>query len=266
VQAPNQMARRVIRRSMLIVLLNILLIAGLFIAASYIEIETEEWFSALPEWTGGSKTVLWLAAVACSLPLYVASARKLNAISMIIAEMSVDQSLPEERKLSRRLLLTTVLFSVFSILLVGAGVLFSYALLPPFPVLVVLVCLLGVVMARDWNRMVRVYARAQAALRDTLADNTAEHSHAPQPVKDLLETVGLRTLTIEPNAPAAGKLIRELEVRRLTGAYIIGIERDGEAMINPSPDEELNVGDKVVLLGEDSQLSKAADLMLLAAY
>jgi K+/H+ antiporter YhaU regulatory subunit KhtT len=145
-------------------------------------------------------------------------------------------------------------------------VLFSYALLPPFPVLVVLVCLLGVVMARDWNRMVRVYARAQAALRDTLADNTAEHSHAPQPVKDLLETVGLRTLTIEPNAPAAGKLIRELEVRRLTGAYIIGIERDGEAMINPSPDEELNVGDKVVLLGEDSQLSKAADLMLLAAY
>ena len=61
----------------------------------------------------------------------------------------------------------------------------------------------------------------------------------------------------------ATKLIRELQLRTLTGASAVGIERDGTSVINPGPDEELQVGDRVLLLGDDTQL-KAASKMLTA--
>ena len=48
---------------------------------------------------------------------------------------------------------------------------------------------------------------------------------------------------------AARKLIRELQLRSHTGASIIGIERSGASLVNPGPDEELQPGDQVLLLG-----------------
>ncbi|MBK6539657.1 MAG: hypothetical protein IPG09_18530 [Ignavibacteria bacterium] len=35
------------------------------------------------------------------------------------------------------------------------------------------------------------------------------------------------------------KLISELRLRSITGATIIGIERDGKSIVNPEADEEL---------------------------
>jgi hypothetical protein len=51
-------------------------------------------------------------------------------------------------------------------------------------------------------------------------------------------------------------------VRRQIGAdRIIAIERNGRSLFNPGPDEELQAGDKVLLLGTHSQLAAATALM-----
>ena len=54
-----------------------------------------------------------------------------------------------------------------------------------------------------------------------------------------------------------GKLIRELELRTRTGASIVGFARNGTNLINPGPDEELQAGDQVLLLGTRAQLDAA---------
>jgi CPA2 family monovalent cation:H+ antiporter-2 len=73
----------------------------------------------------------------------------------------------------------------------------------------------------------------------------------------------LETRTIAADAPAVGKLIRELELRTRTGASIVGIERNrGERIINPGPDEELQRGDQVLLLGTRAQLDSAKSFFL----
>jgi CPA2 family monovalent cation:H+ antiporter-2 len=59
------------------------------------------------------------------------------------------------------------------------------------------------------------------------------------------------------DSAAARKLIRELQLRTQTGASIIGIERGGESLINPGPDEELRAGDQILLLGNRAQLGLA---------
>ncbi|MBT4622422.1 MAG: hypothetical protein HOB97_00070, partial [Verrucomicrobia bacterium] len=38
---------------------------------------------------------------------------------------------------------------------------------------------------------------------------------------------------------------------------IVGIERDGERIVNPGPGETLLEGDRLLLLGEDTKLPKA---------
>ena len=57
-------------------------------------------------------------------------------------------------------------------------------------------------------------------------------------------------------------LIRELELRTKTGASIVAIERAGANNVNPGPDEELQVNDQVLLLGNPAQLEKARKHLL----
>ncbi len=63
--------------------------------------------------------------------------------------------------------------------------------------------------------------------------------------------------TIAAGSPAAGRLIREVPLRRDTGASIVGIDRNGASIVNPGPDEELQAGDQLLLLGTRAQLDKA---------
>ena len=51
--------------------------------------------------------------------------------------------------------------------------------------------------------------------------------------------------------------IGELDLRANTGVSIVGIERDGERIVNPGPEETLLEGDRLLLLGEDTQFPKA---------
>jgi len=67
-------------------------------------------------------------------------------------------------------------------------------------------------------------------------------------------------VTVPAGAVVAGKLIREIALRTATGASVVGIERQGTNLINPGPDEELQAGDQVLVLGNRAQLDAARAL------
>ena len=62
-------------------------------------------------------------------------------------------------------------------------------------------------------------------------------------------------------ARAAGRSIRELEVRRTTGATILALVRDGLPLSNPSPDQRLEAGDSSVLVGSHAEIEHAFRLL-----
>lgn len=68
-------------------------------------------------------------------------------------------------------------------------------------------------------------------------------------------------IQIGPDSPAAGKTLRDLDIRKNTGATVIAIARDNEAITNPGPDLALQSDDIVVLLGAHADLDKAMDLL-----
>jgi K+/H+ antiporter YhaU regulatory subunit KhtT len=58
-----------------------------------------------------------------------------------------------------------------------------------------------------------------------------------------------------------GRKLRDIPLRQQTGASIVAIERNGQRVINPGPDETLQQGDRVLLLGELEQIPAACDLL-----
>ena len=118
-----------------------------------------------------------------------------------------------------------------------------------------------------WRRFERMYARAQGVLTETLtrppdAPVTTGRTTRRRPAPlAMLRQAELETVVVVKGAPAAGKLIRELHLRRKTGASVVGIERAGKNIVNPGPEEQLHVGDGVMLLGNRKQLEAARPLL-----
>jgi CPA2 family monovalent cation:H+ antiporter-2 len=68
-------------------------------------------------------------------------------------------------------------------------------------------------------------------------------------------------LQVAPDSSAAGKTLRELDIRKNSGATVIAVVRNGEASTNPGPDFTLQPDDIVVLLGAHADLDKAVNLL-----
>lgn len=76
-----------------------------------------------------------------------------------------------------------------------------------------------------------------------------------QPVQsETIETVlgddtVLEWVTVEADAPLAGKTLAEGAVRRETGASVLAIQRDEETITNPDADTRIEAGDTLIVLG-----------------
>ena len=248
--------RRLLRKWAMQLALNLALVSGLMITASWIGSRAERFLPEmkwLPPRTGGPKTVVWLSAMVISLPLLIASLRKVRAAAHVVAEMRATPSGSDTNVAAVRALIANTILICGGIVIVMWVLVLSSAILPPWPVFVMLLGVILAITTLMWNKFLRVYAKAQISIRETLT-YTAPPPPEIRPIPTMLEDAELETFTLMEGSPAIGKLIRELKLRTKTGASIVGIERNGDAIVNPGPDEEMKVGDRVLLLGTEAQL------------
>jgi CPA2 family monovalent cation:H+ antiporter-2 len=255
-------ARKLIRKVLLQLAINLALIVGFFLGAVFVDKLQFQWSERPSQWLGGRKTFLWLAALLLSLPVCIAFIRKLQAFSMMLAELTIREGRSAKQKTAFRALLSnTILFTgviMVSLLLL----LLSSPLLPPMKILFLLLGLAVVVavMLKTW--FVRIYARAQAAIRETLERERAPHEPQLQkPMPPLLEEAELLTLHLQMHWPCVGKTITDLRLRTLTGASVVVVRRAKESFINPNPDFRFEDQDQVLLLGDAAQLKAAVELL-----
>jgi CPA2 family monovalent cation:H+ antiporter-2 len=246
--------------------LNVVLIAAVFIGAAYFGEHPPGWLSQLlqkPQWL---RTAVWLAAAICSLPLQIATVRKLQSFGLLLAETKVSQERAGEHTAAIRSIIAALVPIVGSVALGVFVLMLSSTLLPPLNVLLVLLVIVGLIAWLTWRPFVKVHSTAQAALNDTFAKTD---SPAPQNIGaqlfPLLDEANLDAVTVPADSTVAGKLIRELALRTVTGASIVCIERQNTRSLNPGPDEEILAGDKVLLLGSQEQLTMAKQLLVTPA-
>jgi len=71
----------------------------------------------------------------------------------------------------------------------------------------------------------------------------------------------LPMLGIPPHSPAAGHTLREIDLRGLSGASVIAIQRGEARIVMPTGSETICVGDKLALAGSDEDVEAAIALL-----
>ena len=258
----NSLAWKLSRKWLLQMAINMALVAGVILGAAYLAYLPKPQPGWLAEWKLEPvtlRTVLWVAALVFSLPMLIANFRKLQALGMLISEATIRRESAGQRTQLLRAVVANVCLVAGTAGMILSVLLLSSALLPPLGVMLALAVVLAGVAWLQWRFLVRIYARAQIALKVTFEANElgqAEIEAADLPA-GLLEAAHLDSVRLAKGSPVIDQRIGELDLRANTGVSIVGIERDGERIVNPGPEEMLLEGDRLLLLGEDTQLPKA---------
>jgi len=259
----TSLATQLMRRWVLQMILNAALIAAVFIAAAFVGQRPPLWMKNLglnEQWLNAA---LWLTAVVFSMPMIIATARKLQALGLLLAETKVSQAAAGNRTEAIRTVVASVVPIAGTVALGLFILVLSSTLLPPLNVLLVLLVISGLIAWLLWRSFIKVYSKAQVALLETFAQPPAPRHDTAQIARPTqLRDADLEAVILTAGSPAIGKLIRELELRTKTGASIVAIERNSVNNVNPGPDEELQVNDQVLLLGSTAQLEKARKHLL----
>ncbi len=252
--------RRGVRRSLIIIGINLGWIAAAFILAEALAKRAPGLLGFIPPALGGAHTGFWLAAALFVAPFLVATLRKLQALGMILAELKFPAPGEAGRPSAPRLLTEMAVLGVGSALLAVYMLMLGSAILPPWPVLIGLLAVLAVMTRLLWAFHVRLYARAQTALRDALEG--AQEWFSQHPISAMpyfFRDARIGTVRVGDGSRVLGRALRDLDLRGETGATIIGIERGAQPIVNPDAAEIIRPGDRLMLLGTPDQIGKARD-------
>ena len=173
----NAVIAAMLRRLLWHIGINIALIVTLFVIGAYINAHNAD---LLTQWGLGvdsRHSVIWACALFLSLPLVIAVYRKAEALGMLLAELGIRERFagsytqPIRQVLARLIPLATLLALAILIGVLGSTI------LPPRGVVLSLVAVCVLLAVALWTGLVKVHARLQSALRETLekpapTDNT----------------------------------------------------------------------------------------------
>ncbi|NCE84746.1 cation:proton antiporter [Pseudomonas sp. Q1] len=176
-QGEGAMLASMIRKIILQVGVNLALVVAIFFAGSFFAVRIggylQGWISD-PSW---QKALIWGGALLLSLPFLIAAYRKLKALSMLLAEMSVKPEMAgRHTQRVRRVIAELIpILSLLVIFLLLAAL--SASILPTNKLLVLIAVVTAAVAAVLWRWFIRVHTRMQVALLETLDNHkdTPEH-------------------------------------------------------------------------------------------
>jgi TrkA domain protein len=87
----------------------------------------------------------------------------------------------------------------------------------------------------------------------------------PAVVEEIERVVGefvVDWVTVGEDAPAIGRSIQDLQVRRRSGMSVVAIVRGKQTITGPDPNEVLAVGDRLVVVGRREDIPKFLEIVL----
>jgi CPA2 family monovalent cation:H+ antiporter-2 len=209
------------------------------------------------------------ATVVLIVPFILGAIRIARALGLALAAEALPGPAGGARELDlaaapRRALLVTLQIAI--LLVVGVPVVaLTQPFMPGIPAMAILLMGVALLIIPLWrsatNLEGHVRAGAQVILEALAAQSAAPTASAPQPAS-LLPGLGNATnVPLGPESPAVGRTLKQIDLRGLTGATVIAIDRDGADVIYPTGDEELRAGDALVVTGTAEAVQAAQALL-----
>ncbi len=157
----------VIRRSVLQVLINFALIVSIFLAGAYFGGIVSSELTGLISEKRIQNSLVWGATLLVSLPFLIAAYRKMQALSMLLAELTVKPAVAGQytekvrRVISEVIPIASIVGMFFLVIALSASI-----LPPPDLLILVLILAAGLVLIL-WRWFVRLHSKLQATLIET---------------------------------------------------------------------------------------------------
>jgi CPA2 family monovalent cation:H+ antiporter-2 len=245
-----------IARELVPAILYLLFMSALLVAVEPIHARAERMLGEDWLFPGALKSITGLLLAALLLAPLIATWRRLSQLSVVLAG-AVNP-------------FVTVMFKI-----VVAVVLAAWLIpLLPFEIslagsLIVLLMSTIAIAVIAWPHLNRWHARVEEELANQLhaAQSPSGAAGLARSLKERPFEWGIRLeeVALSEGTPHAGRSIADLAIRQQFGCSIVGIERRGFAILNPSRDEVLYSGDRLLLLGTPEQVDQAETFLQRAA-
>src|ERR1051325_6095265 len=201
-----------------------------------------------------------------SLPPFLALWRHIEVIALMLAESAIPALTRGSVPVDRERLLNNMLLLIGA-LIVGMGMIaLSSRFLPSWPLFLVLALVAMLIGRRQWHSIVLLHSRVEQAVRDVFNEMPVARPSQKAELMSLIEQkypwdFEMAEFNLSKDSAAARRTIQDLALRKRTGASIVGIQRDGFQIVNPSPGLPLFPGDGLLLIGQKEQLDQARRIL-----
>jgi CPA2 family monovalent cation:H+ antiporter-2 len=255
-----------IRRLAGLLALDMLLIAAIIIAVSLSLPRLVRWAGQTVQMeTRVAQALVVLATGALLVPFLLGAVRTARALGTALA----IEALPSSQGLDmaaapRKALLVTLQLAI----LLVAGIPLVAVTQPFLPSSSGVLALAASVLALAlpfWRSATNLQGHVRAGAQVIVEALATQSQRAPtnpsMEVNTLLPGLGVTaTLDLDPGSRHVGRTLKQIDLRGLTGASVIAIERAG-AMVHPTGDEALREGDTLVLIGTRDAVTAAEELL-----
>jgi CPA2 family monovalent cation:H+ antiporter-2 len=213
-----------------------------------------------------ARALVIVGAVVLGLPFLLGAVRIARALGLNLSRQALPRSegALDLAAAPRRALLVTLQVAI--LIVIGLPlVAVTQPFFPRFPVMLVLLVGTAALIVPLWRSATdlqgHVRAGAQVIL-EALSAQSAQPADRPADLHKVLPGIGDPAPFVIPSgAPAVGKTLKELNLRGLTGAIVIAIERRADRVVLPTADEVLHAGDVLVLAGTHEAVEAAMRML-----
>lgn len=216
------------------------------------------------------RTAVALLAILVASPFVLGAVRVARALGRLLAEQALpaEQATLDLAAAPRRALLVTLQLAA----LLAAGiplVAVTQPFLPSVPGAALLLIAVGLSVVPFWRSATELHGHVRAGAQVLIEALVRQGGAADAPLSDTAEArrmvPGLgeaATLRLGPGDPAVSRTLADLNLRGLTGATVIAVERSGQGVIYPGAHEPLLAGDVLVFTGTDAAVAAARQILL----
>jgi CPA2 family monovalent cation:H+ antiporter-2 len=169
-QGDKAALRAMINRIVMQVAINVAVVIAIFMVLAFFD---RPLIALIAPWVADlqhDKAIIWGVALLLSIPFLIATYRKLQVLSMLLAEVSVKPEFAGAYTMRVRRVISELIPISALVMLMLMIFLLSANILPPLNLLVVVCIAACVVSWLMWSKFVKLHSRLQIALMETLQD------------------------------------------------------------------------------------------------
>lgn len=168
-ESPSQVAQ-LIKRNLFKILINLAIVTMVFIVASYLAKVSIVTHNAV-DISYLIYNLGWVGALLVSLPFLIAIYRKLNALSMLLAELSVKPEFAGQHTHAVRTVIATIIPAILMMVILLFIGLLSASILPSKELLIVIAVVVILLVAILWRWLVKLHTKLQLALLEGMKED-----------------------------------------------------------------------------------------------